>query len=465
VPACSLGEAMYATELIKVQLPLPLLALGLAFWLVVTLRALRGQGAIFRALYLALSIRLLLGFFHEQTTGPVIAGQSVASLVTIAIIAIGLYLVRHELLRFKAVLPVYAFCFILVFSGIFNAQTMGMVEALLRQLLFVAVLLLWVRMLDATAKDHSFSDRLLSLFFTPLLLQVISVVAGVETFSQESYLVGYIGGYLHESVFSSMMLSGMCIAALAPGLTFRRRTVYVVIFFASIVVGNYRTALLATLPLMIAHFVVGSGLGFKRDTATVVRLAAAAAVGIGGIGFMSFVSERLADIALFAAEFSDLIKPPNEFTSADRMLLAGRVLLWSDYVHATVTSSPSHILFGFGPESWVHEFGVYAHNVFVSYIYEVGVVGLLTYLLLSLYFLHLAYSSRHPMRWVLVSCHLTYHLLSLGTMPTQQIEGVFLYAIICGFTLYYKLTEEQRTWFIFDGVRSSRIMARTARRA
>ena len=454
---------MYATELIKVQLPLQHLAFGLAFWLLVTLLALRRQEAIFRVLYLVLSIRLLLGFFHEQTTVPVVAGQSVASLTTIAIVGIGLYLVRHELLRFKATLPVYGFCFILVFSGIFNAQVAGMVEALLRQLLFLALLLLWVRMLDATANYPSFSDRLLSIFLAPLLLQIISIVAGVETFSQESYLVGYIGGYLHESVFSSMMLGGMCIAALAPGLTFRRRTVYLMIFFASIVIGNYRTALLATLPVMIAHFMVGSGLAFKRETAAAVRFGVAVLVGIAGVAFMSFTHERLADIAVFAVEFSDFIKPPNEFSSADRMLLAGRVLLWSDYVNATVTSSPSHILFGFGPESWVQEFGVYAHNVFVSYVYELGFVGLLTYLFVSLYFLHLAYSSRHPMRWVVVSCHLTYHLLSLGTMPTQQIEGVFLYAIICGFTLYYKLSEGRRTWFIFPHLRPSQVLARPAR--
>lgn len=446
---------MYATELLKVQLPMPMLAAGLALWLVVVFRAINGQGRLFQFFYLALATRYLTNFFHEFTSTSLVAGQSISSIVTLSIIAAGLLFVRDELLRYKVVLPVYAFCFILLYSGMYNGYVGGAFTSILRQAMLVVMLLTFLKVLDVEAQNNTLTQRLLTIFYVPLFFQVLSLVFGISTSNEMDGATSIIGGYIHESVFSSMMLGAICIATLGPGLTWKQRTFYVTIFFLSLVVANYRTTLLAALPLVIAHFVIGSGRGVRADVALVLRSGAAILLALLAIVFFALMSERLADVGVVFSELGNLIKPPNEFGEDDRRLLSGRLLLWSDYVFTTIRSDISHILLGFGPESWSETFGLYAHNTFVSYIYEVGFIGLAVHVLVTFSFLGLAISTRHPSRGVLVGAHISYVVLSLGTMPAVQVEGIFLYAFICGFTLYYKLTEYQRTFSVLTSLKVS----------
>lgn len=454
---------MYANELVKVQLPLPMLLAGATIWIFITFFVTNGQGRLFQFFYTAIATRYVMNFFHEFTSTTVFAGQSISSIVTLSIIALGVFFARNDLMRYKVILPVYAFCFVLIYSGFVNGYVGGAITSIIRQVMFIAILLVIVRLLDEESHNGSFSERILTMFYVPLFYQALSAAFGIATYQELDGTVSFIGGYIHESVFSSMMLAAVCIAVLAPGLTWGRRTFYVLLFFASIVVANYRTTLIAALPILFAHFVMGSGQGVRADVAVVLRTAAAIVVALLGIVFMAVMSERLADVAVVVSGLGDLIKPPNEFGEVDRRLLSGRLLLWSDYVYTTISSSFSHIALGFGPESWSEEFGLYAHNTFVSYIYEVGFVGLAVHVVVTLSFFWLALTCRHPSRWLLVSCHVSYFVLSLGTMPTIQVEGVFLYAFICGFTLYYKLTETQKTWFILKSRRPSHLVARAGR--
>ena len=434
---------------LALMLPLPVLGLGVVVWLITTRRALADQPLMMIFLYLALSVRYMASFFHAYTAFPLIAGQSINAILGLLIIGIGGLLCRHHLLRYKAFVPVYLFIAVMVFSSIYNGGSPGLLNALLRQGMFIVLVITFVRVLDSAPPDGTFPPKLLSIWVVPLLFQVLSVVLDVRYRFEADGSESYIGGYVHEGVYSTLLLCGLSITVLSRGMQWRRATVYAVIFFIAIVFANYRTALLAALPLLAGHLIIGSGQGFRADMAVVVRILVGVATVIIGIVLFAFMAQRLTDIAVALSDVGSLLIPPELYNSADRKLFSGRVFIWSDYVFTTISGSLSNILIGFGPDSWEGTFTLYAHNVYVSYIYEFGFIGLGVYLLVNMSFFWIALTTRHARRWAVVACHLGYFILSVGTMPTVNIEGVFLYATICGYTLYYRMASTQKTPFLF----------------
>lgn len=426
-----------------------MVAIGFLVWLVVTVKALSGQPLTMKFLYLALSVRFMANFVHTYTAYPMVAGQSINSLLGLAIIVIGLALCRNHLLRYRAFLPVFLFIAVMVFSAFYNNSTGGLLNALLRQALFIVIVISFVRVLDSDPHDGSFPTRLLSIFVAPLVLQLMSIVFNIRnTLTETDGSESFIGGYLHEGVFSVLLLCGLSITVLSRGLAWRRATLYAAIFFTAIVFANYRTVLLASIPIMAGHLLIGSGQGFKADLAVLVRILVGIATLVIAILLFTFLAQRLTDIATAAGDISSLWKPPELFDTQDRKLFSGRILIWSDYVFTTISGNMSNILIGFGPDAWEGTFAKYAHNVYVSYIYEFGFIGVFVHLTVTLSFLWMAITTKHSRRWAVVACHLGYGIVSLGTMPTVTIEGVMLYATICGYTLYYRLASQQKTPFL-----------------
>lgn len=431
------------------MMPIAILGLAVLGWLLITVRALSGQPLTMKFLYLALSIRYMANFFHAHTAFTLTAGQSINSLIGLAIVGFGLMLSRNHLLRYRAFLPVYLFIGIMIFSSIYNGGSPGLLNAVLRQAMFLVLVISFIRVLDSAPHDGSFPHRLLSIFTIPLLLQLASIILDIRNQFEADGSESYIGGYVHEGVFSALLLCGLSITVLSRGLPWRRATLYAAIFFTAIIFANYRTALLAALPLMAGHLLIGSGQGFKADMAMLVRILVGVVTVVIAILLFSFLAQRLVDIATAASDIGSLFTAPELYSSSDRELFSGRVFIWSDYVFRTITGNLSNILIGFGPDAWEGTFTIYAHNVYVSYIYEFGFLGLAVYVLLNLSFFWMALTTRHSRRWAVVACHLGYFILSIGTMPTVTIEGVFLYATICGYTVYYKLASTQKTPFLF----------------
>lgn len=430
------------------SLPLPLLLIGVAVWLFFAWRSARSQHPAFVFIYLALSTRYISNALHEVMADELIAGQSANALVTLVTVGAGLYLARDLLLRYKANLVIFAFIMVLAISGLWNQQIVGTINSVLRELLSVGIILAIVAALDAEPKDGSFVKRLLPVFFTPLLLQFMSIAFNYPKASEADGSVSWIGGYIHEGVFSIIFLTGMVVTTLASGLSARRRTVLLVVFFVAIFLANYRTTLLAALPILFTHLVIGGSAGFRPNLAGPIRVASLAIAGLLGVALVALLADRMSDIGVALNNFDQLIKPPTDFANAERDLFSGRAYIWSTYVFAVFGSDFAHLMFGFGPESWVNAFQLYAHNVFVSYFYEVGVLGLSAYLFFFGYFAVMAWNTPHPRRWAVLSAHLSFFILAMGTMPTYTIEGIMLYSVIVGFTMYNRLAYRQRTRFI-----------------
>jgi len=448
-------------------MPLPLLVVGTGIWLVlvwILLPRLRGPAAL---LFMVLSARYLVTFYHDYTTRPLFGGQSLNSFITLGITAACLFYSRRDLIRYRAILPVYGVIVALLVSGLLNMDFTGTLNALIRQFLFLGLMILVATAIDAEPNDGSVSRLMLAAFVVPLCYQLMSVVFRLGKASESDGSISYMGGYVHEGVFSILLLTALTIIALSGGLTWKRRTVYMAVIFAALFLANYRTSVIAAAPILLMHIVFGSANTARAGLANYVRAGAFMLAVIFGALMAVLLSQRMADLGTLLTSGGGLIKPPSEFGTEDRGLLSGRILIWSDYIYTTLRSDVSHLIFGFGPDSWQQVFSIYAHNVYISYIYEIGFVGTALFLYMLGHFLWLAFSARPDKRWYLVGAHLCYGVLCLGTMPTFSIEGVLFYAVICGYTLYYYLAERVQSKHVMprNNVRPFRLArARSLRR-
>ncbi|GLQ57939.1 hypothetical protein [Devosia nitrariae] len=434
-------------------MPIALLGLGLGAWLLLTLYLAPRLHSLGGLLYILLSARYITTFFHDYTTKAVFAGQSINSFLTLGLTALCLLITWRDLLRYKVFLPVFAMILALLMSGFWNMELTGTVNALIRQLLFLSLMILVAKAVDAEANDGSTSRAMLAAFVVPILYQLMSIVLRLGKASESDGSVSFMGGYVHEGVFSTLLLTALVIAALAAGLSWRRRSIYVAVIFAALVFANYRTAVLSGVPILLAHFIFGSATVARARLGNYVRSGAFLLALIIGFTVAGLFSQRMADLGTLLTSGGGLIRPPMELTPDDRSLLSGRILIWNDYFFTTLRSDISHLVFGFGPDSWQRAFALYAHNVYISYIYELGFVGALIFAYMQLHFIVLAVLARPDKRWHLLGAHISYGLLCLGTMPTFTIEGVILYAVICGYTVYYYLYQRVPAKRVMSGSR------------
>jgi hypothetical protein len=154
------------------------------------------------------------------------------------------------------------------------------------------------------------------------------------------------------------------------------------------------------------------------------------------LGVAALERERFADLGTMFDKGAALIQPPEHFSREETRLFSGRAYLWSQYIDAYLHGDIINILVGFGPEGWVGRFSLYAHNTFVSYLYELGLFGLAAFAWILISNCLKSLRTSGDERLVLISCHIGFFVLNLATMPFWTLEGAILYAVLLGQTWY-----------------------------
>jgi O-antigen ligase len=145
---------------------------------------------------------------------------------------------------------------------------------------------------------------------------------------------------------------------------------------------------------------------------------------------------RFDDLFMTLAKSPELIKPPEQYTGAETELLSARAIIWSRYITAYLNGSLTNLVLGYGPESWEDTFTLYAHNTFVSALYEIGALGLISLIFLFALCFRLAFRTARDRRVLIVSAHTGFLLLNLATMPLWMIEGNVLLAFTLAYTMH-----------------------------
>ncbi|MEZ5971655.1 MAG: O-antigen ligase family protein [Hyphomonadaceae bacterium] len=419
--------------------PIALLSLVIILFVMARTRD-RSAGFVIGASWL----RYVMSAFHTITFRPLVAGMSANALASMGLFIVGLMNINLRHLQLRYLLPFYVLIALAVVSALANdGFTPGLVTVITKHgYLIVIVLATYGAM--SRGRGGDFMTAMLWTFFPVLIWQMLSVVLGYGKMTETDVNdISYIGGYNHEATFSVMLATCLTIACFATGINRQLRLGIVLLCIGGVVLANYRTTLVAIVPLVLMFFASSSLSRFPwRDRPFVVS--ALIVIGAIALGVLSlFFAERFNDVTVATSGDVNFFKPPNEYTVEEGRLLSGRPAIWSSYIYAWLQGDLTEYVIGFGPESWNDAFPLYAHNTLVNYLYEYGVVGVVIILWVWGSMLVSALRVRHPQAGILVGAHLCYIVLNMATMPMWMVEGNIMYGLICGYTLYLLSLQRQ----------------------
>jgi hypothetical protein len=404
-----------------------LLALGIFYVL------LRTRTTAERYLIFACWFRYMLSAFHEYTYKQAFGGLSIIAFCSIGLVGLGFLILDKRRLFIWPFFPVAIICLLMLVSGFVNHNPSGAVEPLVRYAFFVVIAVAFWQAID-TGGPKSIT-RLLWVFATPVVFQLFSIGLHVAKAGENDGSVSYIGGYYHEQQFSLILASCFVVASLAPQLRRWIRLSISLVSLIGIALANYRTTIVGMTPLVLTQILTGLPAAIRPGQRGFVR---SGLLVVGFCGFLAVAAadeQRFGDIGTILTHGTSIIKPPESFTKEDRELLSGRTLLWSTYIYAYDKGTTAQKIVGFGPDSWSGVMGRYAHNTLVSYLYELGVLGVAAILLLWASMAAIALRAPRGIRTKVLAAHASFFLLNMATMPHWQIEGNILYGLICGYTL------------------------------
>lgn len=421
-----IGGSMPAWLLYPATL-LALLILAFPFYRV---RNVIGRFALF-----ALSFRNLASAHHGVTFKSSPIGLSYNALGSSAVFVVGLLLIKSRHLALKPMIPIYIMIAVVVLSGLVNHDIPGAVDVVVKFGYLGIITISVYEGLNALGEKRMMNLLLWSAVI-PVMFQVLSVVFGIAKASEADGSTSYIGGYNHEAAFSITLATCFVIACFASGLNVWMRAAVLTILIAGMMAANYRTTILAFAPLAFVQFNLDLIGRFPPRQRALVAIGILTVSGIGALAAAWVLRERFADLATTLGNIGSLMKPQSEFTLDERHLLSNRAFIWSGYVYAYLDGGTRNHLLGFGPDSWVGVFTVYAHNTIISQLYEYGVVGVAAIVVLWAWMFFCALRVKSGPRGKLITAHLSFFILNMATMPHWMIEGDILYGIICGYTLY-----------------------------
>jgi len=420
------------------QTPLPILLTLTCIFVVLLILMVRRSGSQAGGfLVVAIWLRVITGAYHFITFSPIFGGLSINALLSVATVAVGLLVIDRRAFTQQWMTPIYLLLIVVIASGILNRSPSGAIDMFFKWG-YAVVLIAAAR--EAMMKVGPNRILMLTAYcYAPIfVLQAFSVALGRAKSTEDEGGLSYIGGYYHEAAFSMMIATFVLPVYLTTRAKFASKAAMVLMGLISAVLANYRTGIISILPLVIGLFMLDGVSRFDHKSRSfIVVLAIPVTLAITVI-LGSQLAERFNDLATLLGHTDLLLKPPREFLAEEKRMLSGRLYIWSTYIEAYLNGTDMQLLFGFGPNSWVGIFAKYAHNTMVSYLYELGVAGLLALLAVWGAFIAATLRIRDPfMRYKLLLAQLCFMLFNLATMPHWQIEGTILFALIQASVLYH----------------------------
>jgi O-antigen ligase len=418
----------------------------ISLWLVIA--AIKESTNRYLAFFIfALWLRFFLAAFHSITYVPMLGGLSITAFASIFMAGVGFYIIPTRFLLLKKMVPFYLFIAAIILSAFFNGLLVGLANVMVKWIYFLCVTCAFFLSVQLSGVTHS-CRRAITPFILPLSLQVLSVLLGESKITDSDGQLSYIGGYNHESGFSMIIVGFMILVSLLPRKTIQFQAALFICGVFFIYLTNYRTAILAVLPV-VAIFLYSTVEGKieKRYRLPIISLSVIFFSSLV-IAFISSHQERFNDVFVFAESWMTLIKAPVYFTEIEKDIFSARVFIWSEYIYAFSQSDFWHQLFGYGPESWSGVFDKYAHNTFISYLYEYGLLGLGAFLFLNLYILLGAWNMREKAYSKKIFFSIVgFLILNLATMPLWALEGMIVYGMLISMTFANPIELSEREFY------------------
>lgn len=380
----------------------------------------------------AIWLRYFLSAFHTITYPPLIAGFSINALGSISVAGLGLLLIPTAVFTLKKLFPFYILFTAIAVSGFVNMQIPGTINVLVKWCYFLVLAGALFLSIRRQGQNETFK-KLLVAFFMPVTLQVLSILLGHAKATEADGSTSYVGGYNHEAAFSMIIVSFTFVVGLTERNSIRFRTSLFTLSIILLVLVNYRTAILTILPIAAVFYftLVEQRLkpSQKAPVLTIVIMFL-----VSAFMLLSFtMRERFADVGLLVSNLDIIFKAPIYFSEAEKDIMSARVFIWSQYIDAFANANMLNQMVGFGPDSWNGVFAKYAHNTYVSNLYEYGVIGFSAFIFMCLFCLQQAFKIANKGLSKIVAFSIVgFLIMNMATMPLWNIEGLVFFAILIG---------------------------------
>lgn len=383
----------------------------------------------------AIWLRFALSAFHEYTHDPLLAGLSINAIGSIFVVIAGIIYLPSQGFLLRKFLPLYGFLIAIVVSGIYNLVIVDLINVIVKWAYFF-VLCLAILLAVRIHKLNATLLILLKAFYLPVALLILSIILGESKATEKDGSVSFIGGYDHEAGFSMVIISFALILSLLDKSYLKYRTMLFYLAVVLLYLVNYRTALITILPIVLVYIFVGTQQKIAKKYQFIAFGFTSLFVLISFYLLAGNMSERFSDISLVLANWSDLLKAPVYFSYTEKQIFSSRVYIWSQYMSEVYNASLMQQLIGHGPESWKGVFHTYAHNTYISYLYEYGYIGFTAFSLFIASILFNALKIKDTaVRYKLFAGIIGYLIMNLATMPLWNIEGLIILAIIYSIVL------------------------------
>ena len=380
----------------------------------------------------AIWLRYFLSAFHTITYPPLVAGFSINALGSIGVAGLGLLLIPTAVFTLKKLFPFYILFTAIAVSGFVNMQIPGTINVLVKWCYFLVLAGALFLSIRRQGQNETFK-KLMVAFTMPLTLQVFSVLLGHAKSAEADGSTSYIGGYNHEAAFSMIIVSFIFVVGLIERGTIRFRTSLFTLAVFLLVLVNYRTAILTILPIAAVFYFTLVEQRLKPSQKAPVLTVVTALFVMIFFGLSLTMQERFADVGLMLSNLDLITKAPIYFSETEKDIMSARVFIWSQYIDAFTNADSLHKIFGFGPDSWKHVFAKYAHNTFVSNLYEYGYLGFYSSIVMMLFMLREAFKMHQKNLAKIVGLSIVgFLIMNLATMPLWNIEGLIFFAIVVG---------------------------------
>ncbi|PZR92014.1 MAG: hypothetical protein DI537_14405 [Stutzerimonas stutzeri] len=427
------------------QLPLPILLAVTAMSFATLLLAIRRLDSVPGAFLLtAIWLRIISGAFYTITFAPLIGGLSINALLSVSVVGLGLLVLNIRTLAQRWAAPIYLLIGVIVASSVVNGSTSGAIDMLFKWGYVLVLIAATVQAMRKSGKDLVLA--MVMWCYAPIFVfQMLSLVLGYGKDTEGDGGLSYIGGYNHEAAFSVMLATFGVIISLRSRTSFIMKSALLLLAVVGILLANYRTAIIAMLPVLAGALFVDGLSRFNRKSRAFVAVMLFPLVLLVAVFGIDALSQRFADLAIVVLEFDRFMVPPQDYAIADTKVLSGRMFIWANYVYGYLNGSDLKLIFGNGPNGWIGTFIKYAHNTLVSYLYELGPLGVLALLGVWTTFLVGTLSVADPvMKARLLCAQGCFFLFNLSTMPHWLIEGIIFFGLLQG-TVLYQLSTQRRS--------------------
>lgn len=410
--------------------------------LVVILRELSSQSAsVFLKSFIAFVFcRLVLASNHELSFPPIVGSFSLISLCTILFFFYFIFILYFSNRSYKVYIQrklLLAIIALMIFSGLINGNlSLGIPEIIKWSLLYVLLLVLSKALIYDGLFNVIKSVRLLMML--PILLLLASFLLGEVKATENDGSASFVGGYYHEAVFSIVVFTALIVNAfyyrLIESNHILKQLVIPTVLVLLLFLVNYRTTMISAVIFYAFYLMYLFSINKTRLSKFVVPAILFAVLSVSLVSEFNQVdneNSRFRDIGLVINKVQYLSDYPEYYSFEEKRYFSGRVYAWNRYLYEYADHGLLENVIGLGMNSWKDYFNKYAHNTFVSAIFEIGIIGLL--LLLLFFFKELlttlTYSSK-PDQYLIFGALISFILLNIGTMPLWQIEGILLLVII-----------------------------------